>query len=122
MNAPVRDCLVTEYQSLIEILELPDPDDRHVLAAAIKVNASSSSRATGRTSRRRNSPNEGIRQKHPDEFVRDVIDLDSQAVWAGVQQIVDSRTRHPVTADDVLDELERDGLVGSAAALCTGTT
>jgi len=25
MNAAVRDCLVTEYQSLIEILDLPDP-------------------------------------------------------------------------------------------------
>src|SRR5258707_15444948 len=39
MNDAVRDCLVTGYQPLIEALNLPDPDDRHVLAAAIKVNA-----------------------------------------------------------------------------------
>lgn len=39
MNDAVRDCLVTGYQPLIEALSLPDPDDRHVLAAAIKVNA-----------------------------------------------------------------------------------
>jgi hypothetical protein len=38
-----------------------------------------------------------------------------QAVWACVQQIVDSRTRRPVTVDDVLGELERDGLVASVA-------
>lgn len=38
-------------------------------------------------------------------------------VWACVQQIVDSRTRHPVTVDDVMGELARSGLVGSAAAL-----
>jgi len=39
MNAAVRDCLVVGYEPLIEILDLPDPDDRHVLAAAIKVKA-----------------------------------------------------------------------------------
>jgi hypothetical protein len=32
MNAAVRDCLVTGYEPLIPALELPDPDDRHVLA------------------------------------------------------------------------------------------
>jgi len=39
MNAAVRDCLVTGYEPLIPSLELPNPDDRHVLAAAIKVKA-----------------------------------------------------------------------------------
>lgn len=32
----VRDCLVTGYERLIEAMQLPDPDDRHVFAAAIK--------------------------------------------------------------------------------------
>lgn len=36
MNKSVRDCLVTGHEPLIEGLKLPDPDDRHVLAAAIK--------------------------------------------------------------------------------------
>ncbi|GAB3449507.1 hypothetical protein GCM10027517_35850 [Phycicoccus ginsengisoli] len=35
MNAAVRDCLVTGYEPLIASVVLPDPDDRHVLAAAI---------------------------------------------------------------------------------------
>ena len=35
INGAVRDCLVTGYEPLIEALDLPDPDDRHVLAAAI---------------------------------------------------------------------------------------
>src|SRR6516225_2434590 len=35
MNEAVRDCLVTGYEELIASLSLPDPDDRHVLAAAI---------------------------------------------------------------------------------------
>ena len=39
MNAHVRDALVNGHQPLIPALELPDPDDRHVLAAAIKCGA-----------------------------------------------------------------------------------
>ncbi len=30
MNDAIPDCLVTEYEDLIESLILPDPDDRHV--------------------------------------------------------------------------------------------
>lgn len=36
MNQAVPDCLVTGYEGLIDQLELPDPDDRHILAAAIR--------------------------------------------------------------------------------------
>ena len=39
MDAHVRDAKVTGYEHLIDTLELPDPDDRHVLAAAIRCNA-----------------------------------------------------------------------------------
>lgn len=39
MNKAVRDCLVSGYEPLIEGLKLPDPDDRHVLAAAIQAGA-----------------------------------------------------------------------------------
>lgn len=39
MNGATRDCLVTGFESLIEGLKLPDPDDRHVLAAAIQAGA-----------------------------------------------------------------------------------
>lgn len=39
MNSHVRDCLVTGYEPLIDAVSLPDPDDRHVLAAAIRSGA-----------------------------------------------------------------------------------
>ena len=35
MNAHVEDSLVTHYEKLIPSLDLPDPNDRHILAAAI---------------------------------------------------------------------------------------
>src|SRR4051794_974714 len=39
MNAAIADVLVTDYEPLIEAVDLPDPDDRHVLAAAVKSGA-----------------------------------------------------------------------------------
>ena len=39
MNSHARDCLVTGYERLINAVTLPDPDDRHVLAAAIRAGA-----------------------------------------------------------------------------------
>lgn len=39
MNEAVRDCLVTGYEDLTESLSLPDPNDRHILAAAIRAAA-----------------------------------------------------------------------------------
>lgn len=38
-NRAFPDAMVENYEILIGTLELPDPKDRHVLAAAIKINA-----------------------------------------------------------------------------------
>jgi len=51
--------------------------------------------------------------------VLDQVGIDGQTVTACVQQIADSRTR-PQDTEDVLSQLERDGLVGSTAALRAG--
>ncbi|MFI6285528.1 PIN domain-containing protein [Streptomyces sp. NPDC051018] len=39
MSGAVRDVLVKGYEPLIEVVDLPDPDDRHVLATAIRAKA-----------------------------------------------------------------------------------
>jgi hypothetical protein len=40
MDAAVLDCLVEGYEYLIPSIECPDPNDRHVIAAAIKAGCS----------------------------------------------------------------------------------
>ncbi len=92
MNAAVRNCLVDGYEPLMEGLKLPDPGDRHVLAAAIKAGAQ-----VIVTSNLRDFPAEelaawNLEAMSPDDFVLDQIDLDDRIVWACVQQIVDSRS------------------------------
>ena len=61
----------------------------------------------------------GIEAKAPDDFVLDLIDLNDRVIWACVEAIVNSRKRRPETVEDVLGQLERSGLVRSAAALRT---
>ena len=36
MTEAVRDCMVTGFEPLISSISLPDPDDRHVVAAAVR--------------------------------------------------------------------------------------
>jgi len=120
MNKAVRDCLVTGYEPLIESLRLPDPNDRHVLAAAIK-----SSAQVIVTTNLRHFPEAELRRwnieaKSPDDFVLDQINIDARIVYSCVREIANSRRNPPDTVNDVLAELERAGLVQSVAALRLG--
>ncbi len=117
MNSAVRDCLVAGYEPLIEAVQLPDPDDRHVLAAAIKARAQ-----VIVTNNLRDFPSKALEAwdmeaKSPDDFILDQMDLSREAVHSAVQRIADSREKPPATLHDVLAMLERDGLFKSAAAL-----
>ncbi len=117
MNRAVRDCLVTGYEPLIEAVDLPDPDDRHVLAAAIKARAQ-----VIVTHNLKDFPSAALEAwdleaKSADDFILAQIDLSREAVHTAVQRIADSRENPPTTFSGVLAMLERDGLVESAAAL-----
>lgn len=117
MVCAIRDCLVTGYEPLMAGLELPDPDDRHVLAAAIRARAQ-----VIVTNNLKDFPHEQLAQwdiepKSADEFVSDQIDLNAKVVWSCVQQIADTWRNPPGTTADVLRSLERSGLLRSVAEL-----
>ena len=117
MNKAVRDCLVTGHELLIEGLKLPDPDDRHVLAAAIKAGAQVIVTRNLKDFPESDLQPWDIEAKSPDAFVLDQVHIDIRAVAASVRQIADSRTNPPEAIEDVLTQLERDGLVESVTAL-----
>jgi hypothetical protein len=120
MNVAVRDCLVRGYEPLVDGLELPDKDDRHVLAAAIRCQAQVIVTANVKDFPQSVLGPFGIEALNPDDFVHDLIDLEAKVVWACLQRIADSRRRPPETVNDVLLQLERSGLVESVAALRLG--
>lgn len=75
MDQSVRDCKVTGYESLIDALELPDPDDRHVLAAAIRCNADAIVTFNLKDFPAESLAPYGIDVLHPDDFISYQIDL-----------------------------------------------
>jgi hypothetical protein len=117
MNDAVRDCLITDFEQHIDSLDLPDPNDRHVLAAAIHSHAELIVTWNLRDLPAKVLACHGIQARTPDDFVHDLTLADEATVITCVQQIADARLRRPQTIGDILDQLERDGLVRSAAAL-----
>jgi len=116
INHSVPDCLVFGYQQLIEGLKLPDPDYRHILAAAIHSGAQVIVTANVRDFPADDLADFNIEAKTPDDFVLDQIGIDDRVIFACVQDIANCRTS-PHTAQDILVELENNGLVASVAAL-----
>jgi predicted nucleic acid-binding protein len=117
MNRSVPDCLVTGYEPLMKGLSLPDPDDCHVLAAAIRCRAE-----VIVTTNLRDFPDAvleplGVRAEHPDEFVLHLIDLSPATVCLAIKEVRSRLKKPPHTADKLLDRLAEHGLVGSASKL-----
>jgi predicted nucleic acid-binding protein len=117
MNAHVRDCLVTGYEDLIPALTLPDPDDRHVLAAAIRAGADAIV-----TFNLTDFPGDvlagyGIEAVHPDDFVSSQLDLAPHAVCAAAKRQRESLKNPPRSVEEYLESLERQGLAQTASAL-----
>lgn len=101
MCQAVPDCIVTDYESLIDAVTLPDPHDRHVLAAAIRCRAQ-----VIVTANLKDFPTEllgpwHVVGRHPDDFLLDQIELDHEAVVACVRDIAASRRNPPQSYDDV---------------------
>jgi predicted nucleic acid-binding protein len=110
MNENVRDCLVTDYEPLIDGLSLPDPGDRHVLAAAIRSRAD-----VIVTFNLDDFPNDylatlGIEAQHPDEFISHLIDLSASAVVEAAKRHRASLRKPPKSAEEYLDALSRQEL------------
>jgi hypothetical protein len=120
MSGAVRDVLVKGYEPLIDILVLPD--DRHVLAAAIRAKAQ-----VIVTSNLKDFPADklsawDVHAIRPDAFIEAQVDLSPRLVYGVLTQIAE-RWENPPNAvvADVIDSLEREGLVASVAALRTLT-
>ena len=111
------DCLVENFEVLEAGLPaIPDADDRHVVAAALKTKAS-----VIVTDNLRDFPAEVMEQleleaKSADDFIADTIDLSPRI---SVQALAEMRARYektrPFSAEEFVNRLERNGLTQTAA-------
>jgi predicted nucleic acid-binding protein len=117
MNAAVRDCIVTGYERLINSIDLPDPDDRHVLAAAIHADANAII-----TYNLKDFPAEllssyGIEPLHPDDFLSSLVSTVPGSVCSVIKRQRESLRRPPYTSVELLDAFEGHGLIHTVHGL-----
>ena len=117
MNEAVPDCLVEGFEDLIDGLQLPDSNDRHVLAAAIRAGAQAIV-----TFNLRDFPGVqlapfGVEAIHPDDFVVDLIDLAPGVVTNVVAEQAAALRNPPRTIAEMLDTLRDQGLPQAVAKL-----
>ncbi|NIF27207.1 PIN domain-containing protein [Pantoea sp. Tr-811] len=105
MDAAVPDALVTDYEALVNGLDLPDEDDRHVLAAAIKCNASVIVTFNLKDFPPSTLGNFDIEPLHPDDFIADLWDLDKAAVLEAAQRQRQSLRKPPHGVQEYLNKL-----------------
>ncbi|SFA59870.1 PIN domain-containing protein [Pedobacter suwonensis] len=113
-NQAFPDALVGNYEGLISQLQLPDEDDRHVLAAAIKTNAN-----VIVTNNLKDFPEEyldtfGLKAKSADDFLTDIIDLNQEQAIKAFREMVLNRKNPAMDEYQVLESLRKNGLIDTA--------
>jgi predicted nucleic acid-binding protein len=112
MEYAFEDAMVEEYDDLLPLASrLPDPGDAHVLAAAVKIQAS-----TIVTENLEDFPSNiisalNIEAKSADAFIADTIALEPGRAVAAIRQMRERLKRPEKTAETLLLEMEADGLV-----------
>lgn len=117
MDAATLDALVEDYGELIPSLSLPDENDRHVLAAAIRGGAQ-----VIVTKNLKDFPDEvlqkyGIEAQHPDKFILGLIDRAPYAVRQAADEHRQSLKNPSKTVAEYLASLKRQELLESVASL-----
>lgn len=108
---------VRGYEPRIAGLTLPDPSDRHVLAAAIEAGAEAILTFNGRHFPAEILAPLGLIARDPDSFLCDLHEADPEAVLAAVDAARLNLSRTAPSFDVFIDALERQRLVGLAARL-----
>ncbi len=98
------------YESLIAGIELPDPNDRHVLAAAIKGQAQAIITYNLSDFPREKLDPFGVEAIHPDDFIVYQFDLNEAAVCRAVQKQRATLKNPPVSVERLLETLSGQSL------------
>ncbi len=117
MNKHVCDCLVTDYQWMIPTLNLPDPDDKHVLAAAIKARASVIVTTNLKDFPRSELEKYDVEAQHQDTFMTDLIDLHPVQVIEAVQKCHARRRNPPCSFEEYLIKLQKQELPNTVSII-----
>ncbi|WP_211092418.1 hypothetical protein [Chitinophaga eiseniae] len=119
MDNAFAEANVTGYKNLLAELELPDKDDRHVLAIAIKSGADTIITFNKKDFPARNLKLYGIDCKDPDEFIGPLLKSNLSRVLVAFERLVNALKNPPQSKEQVLNTLENCGLKESIIVIRT---
>jgi predicted nucleic acid-binding protein len=117
MDENIDEALVSGYEHLTDQFTLPDPDDRHVLAAASHGGASVIVTANLRDFPAEVLAAHGIEAQNPDAFVNARLDEHPDEVLAALDEMRVDLKKPPFSLPELLASLERQGLTRTVAEL-----
>ncbi len=117
MDESVPDSLVTGYEALVSGLMLPDPDDRHVLAAAIHGDANCIVTFNLRDFPEASLGPYRIEAIHPDDFVSRLLETSPVSVCLAARRQRELLKSPPKAVSEHLATLENVGMVQTVALL-----
>lgn len=117
MVAHLPNAMVTGYQRRMGSLVLPDPNDRHVLAAALHCKAHVIVTTNLKHFPKAVLSSHGISAQHPDAFVCDLIDADSDRAFLAFAADRARLVSPPHSVAEYIAGIETGGLKKSAAML-----
>jgi len=109
------ECLVTGYAPLIPGLNLPDEDDRHVLAAAIKCSAQIIATENHKDFPAETLEEYGVEKLGADDFLANTYDLFPKSGVRVLKQVRQRYDNPPFTRSEFLMDLIKSGLPKLAA-------
>lgn len=117
MNTAVPDAMITGFEPLIDSVDLPDVDDRHVVAAAVRSNSEIIVTFNLKDFPAPALDAFGIEALHPDDFVMDLFDLNLALVLSAVTTQRSNLRKPPMSVDDYLEALLRQGMAQTVKEL-----
>ena len=117
MDKHIKDAKVYGYEELILGLELPDPNDRHVLAAAIKVNADAIISFNAKDFPRSVLENYAIELIHPDDFIYYQLDLNLSLSCKAIKGQRQALKKPSKTVEEFLKILQKQELPQTVSVL-----
>lgn len=110
MNDAIDDCLIEKFEFMVDSLTLPDPDDRHVLAAAIVGRADAIVTFNLKDFPGKNTAAHGIEILHPDDFLVAQYDLTPISVLKSIKANRQRLRNPPKNAAEMIATYEAQGL------------
>jgi predicted nucleic acid-binding protein len=117
MSVAIPDALVAIDPHLVDKLELPDPNDRHVLATAITADADVIVTANLADFPVTALDAHGVAAISPDEFAHRLVTTDPGAAAQAVERQAADLRNPPMTVVELLDGLAEVGLTRTTDAL-----